>query len=154
MALALPIYRSCARQATLWCRSCGSSAGPRLHGLCRRCYTRDWRNRSAFAGLRPRVIARDGWACQVCGRRGAGKRLHVHHRRPGLSREHLLITLCAGCHARIHHTRCWRALPGLPAAALWREQHPGAPEQLALDFEGKSELVDPRAWLGEEQRAG
>ena len=89
------------------------------------------RNRSAIAGLRPRVLARDHHCCRVCGRQA--ERLHVHHRRPGVSRETLLITLCPACHARIH-TRCWRRKPQLLGVELWREQHPGAHEQLALDF--------------------
>lgn len=146
MALALPIYMS--RQRALWCRLCGAEARLIL-GLCPRCYATDRRNRSAFGGLRLRILERDGRVCQVCGRPGAGKRLHVHHRRPGVSRERLLITLCPGCHARIHHTRCWRRMPGSPAAALWREQHPGAPEQLVLDFAARSDFRPMPAFLWE-----
>lgn len=48
--------------------------------LCLACYSRE-RNRSAFAGLRQRVRARDHHCCRVCGRQA--ERLHVHHRRPG-----------------------------------------------------------------------
>ena len=46
-----------------------------------------------------------------------------------------LVTLCAGCHARVHRTRIlehW--LPEIPVA-LWREWHPDAVEQLQLPVE-------------------
>jgi len=103
--------------------------------FCLRCYARECRNRAYFAGLRPRVLARDVNTCQVCGREEEGKCLSVHHRRCGVSKVQLLITLCPACHAVIHRTQLWRAHAGPLAAVLWREQHPGAAEQLALPFD-------------------
>jgi 5-methylcytosine-specific restriction endonuclease McrA len=53
--------------------------------------------------LKKRVLKRDGWKCQCC---GSAKNLYVHHL---VSRSHLgsdvlgnLMTLCAGCHRRLH----------------------------------------------------
>jgi 5-methylcytosine-specific restriction endonuclease McrA len=81
------------------------------------------------------VIARDHGVCRVCGRPGSGKRIHVHHRRLGVTQERFLITLCPGHHALVHRLKVVdRLLPAL-VLELWREQHPEASEQLALDFE-------------------
>ena len=59
--------------------------------------------RDEYDKLRDRVLNRDGWRCQCCGSR---KDLHVHHlvRRSELGSDALenLITLCAGCHRRVH----------------------------------------------------
>ena len=73
-----PLYMS--RQALLWCLRCGRE-GKLKKGLCIACYSREIRNQRYFAGLRPRVIARDRSACRVCGRSGSENRIHVHHRR-------------------------------------------------------------------------
>lgn len=150
--MALPLYI----QRSLWCPGCG--AQERLTaGLCPRCYAREQHNQRNFAGLRPRVLARDGRACQVCGRLGTGKRsLHVHHRQPGLSRERLLITLCPGHHAIIHHLLLVRRLLPARLLELWREQHPGAPEQLPLNFDLSlsSETGETRCCFREEQPVG
>ena len=127
------------RQTALWCRVCGAEA-KLIAGYCSRCYAQRRRDRVYFGGLRAQVLARDNYHCQACGRRGEGKRsLAVHHRRPGISRERWLVTLCLGCHARVHRLLFWRRRfsKSLPLALLlWREQHPGAPEQLLLDFTG------------------
>lgn len=129
---AYPLYMS-RRQALLWCRRCGRE-GRLKKGLCLACYAREIRNQRYFAGLRLRVLARDRSACRVCGRPGVGKRIHVHHRQPGVTQERFLITLCPGHHAMIHRLEVVdRVLPAL-LLELWREQHPGAWEQLALDF--------------------
>lgn len=129
------------RQRALWC-PCGSSGdgGRLIRGLCRRCYARHQHDRAYFAGLRHLVLTRDYRSCQVCHRPEGGQRtLVVHHRKPGISRERLLITLCPGCHARVHKTLVWRnPIQNLQyAVQLWREQHPGGVEQLALDFAAK-----------------
>jgi len=57
----------------------------------------------AYRELRNRVLERDGWRCQQCGR---STNLHVHHLR---SRSKLgndtcenLITLCVDCHRAVH----------------------------------------------------
>ena len=46
-----------------------------------------------------------------------------------------LVTLCAGCHARVHRSRILRRwLPEI-LVVLWREWHPDAVEQLQLPIE-------------------
>lgn len=56
-----------------------------------------------YGQLKNRVLNRDGWKCQCCGSR---KDLHVHHlvRRSQLGPDALenLMTLCSGCHRRVH----------------------------------------------------
>lgn len=127
------------RQQALWCRACGVDA-KLVAGYCSSCYAQRRWDRIYFGGLRAQVLARDNYHCQACGRRGEGKRsLAVHHRRPGISRERWLVTLCLGCHARVHRVLVWRPpfSQGLPQAVLlWREQHPGAAEQLLLCLAG------------------
>ncbi len=46
-----------------------------------------------------------------------------------------LVTLCAGCHARVHRLQSLRYW--LPPVILqfWEEQHPEAPRQLQFDLE-------------------
>jgi hypothetical protein len=126
-------------QGVLWCRLCGEQ-GKLVAGYCSRCYSRRHWDKRYFAGLRVQVLARDNHACQVCSKAARGKRsIAVHHRRPGTSTLASLISLCPGCHARLHKTLVWRQdlFRSIPyAVALWRELHPGAPEQLALRFDG------------------
>jgi len=46
----------------------------------------------------------------------------------------LMLSLCPGCHAKIHRTKVvLSAMPPL-LLELWREQHPGGHEQKQLDF--------------------
>jgi 5-methylcytosine-specific restriction endonuclease McrA len=56
-----------------------------------------------YAQLCRRVIERDSWSCQNCGR---GSQLQVHHLRfrSALGDDSLenLITLCDVCHANVH----------------------------------------------------
>jgi hypothetical protein len=58
----------------------------------------------------------------------------VHHRLRGRSELDLMITLCLRHHAMVTRTIVlvdeWPEL----LRALWREQHPGAHEQTAIDF--------------------
>src|ERR1700712_3336555 len=58
----------------------------------------------------------------------------VHHRVPGQSVLHLMISLCPGCHAKVGRTKL--VLSQMPPLLLelWREQHPLGHEQTALDF--------------------
>ena len=60
----------------------------------------------------------------------------VHHREPGKSLLHLMIALCAGCHAKVHRTKV--VLTEFPPLllVLWREQHPEGHEQTYIDFKG------------------
>ena len=77
------------------------------------------------------MLRRDGFACRVCGHR---RQVLPHHRVPGVSKLELMITLCSGCHAKVHRTRAvLTVLPPL-LLELWREQHPGGLEQTAIDF--------------------
>jgi len=67
--------------------------------------------------------------------RGRRKRsIVVHHRVPGKSVLHLMISLCPGCHAKVGRTKV--VLSQMPPLLLelWREQHPLGHEQTALDF--------------------
>jgi hypothetical protein len=77
------------------------------------------------------VLERDGYQCRGC---GEADRIAVHHRRPGLDAAEDLITLCAGCHARVHKLvsiRVW--LPDV-LLVLWAEQHAGRPLQHQFAF--------------------
>jgi len=57
-----------------------------------------------YENLRQQVLRRDGWRCQSC---GTMSNLEVHHQqfrsRSGEDSDENLITLCASCHANIHH---------------------------------------------------
>ena len=113
------------RQRPLFC-PCGRDL-PFLAGLCRSCYRAAAHSRQYFAGLRGEILDRDGHQCQACGSAG---RLHVHHRKPGVNDRDLLITVCAGCHARLHRLAALRVwIPEL-LVVLWIEQHPDIPVQL------------------------
>ncbi len=140
-------------QGTLWCRICGEQS-KLIAGYCSRCYSRRHWDKRYFAGLRVQVLARDNHSCQLCSKAARGKRsIAVHHRRPGTSTLASLISLCPGCHARLHKTLAWRQdlFRSIPyAVALWRELHPGAPEQLALAFDGSG--FQP-AWVAAQPQA-
>jgi 5-methylcytosine-specific restriction endonuclease McrA len=60
-------------------------------------------SREGYRMLVQKVLKRDGWRCQACGRR---QHLQVHHlqfrSQSGGDEEQNLITLCAECHARFH----------------------------------------------------
>jgi hypothetical protein len=114
-----------------FCCPCGRTDILAL-GLCGTCYTLRRQDQEYFGGLREEVLRRDGYRCRVCDSLKPG----VHHRVPGVSRLHLMIALCAGCHAKVHRTRSM--FPTVDTSPLllilWREQHPGGHEQTALDF--------------------
>jgi len=115
------------KQAAWWCRACGNPALV-ARGVCRACYDRRRRSRLFFGGFREQVLGRDR-CCRVC---LADRQLLVHHRRPGKEKPAWQITLCRGCHARLHRRG---QLPGVYNALffrLWREQHPRSPAQLCL----------------------
>jgi len=58
-----------------------------------------------------------------------------------------LVTLCAGCHARVHRTRILsRWLPEV-LVVLWREWHPDAAEQLQLPMEMSAGALAAGRWL-------
>ena len=58
-----------------------------------------------YVALHKEVLRRDRWKCQMCGSMFS---LEVHHiqfrSRSGEDREENLITVCATCHAAIHHS--------------------------------------------------
>jgi len=113
-------------------------------GMCAICYTLKRQDEEHFGALRETVLERDGYRCRVCDASGRDKRsITVHHRVPGRSVLHLMISLCPGCHAKVHRTRTvLRHMPPL-LLELWREQHPKGHEQTALDFHATS--GEPRA---------
>jgi hypothetical protein len=112
---------------------CGCGRRPvelREPGCCRLCYSRRYRSLRFFGGLREVVLKRDRFRCRAC---GASARLVVHHR-SGDNQKRRLITLCIGCHTRVH--RYWGLRSWVPEVLLklWRERHPREPVQLQLPF--------------------
>ena len=63
----------------------------------------------SYGELHHRILKRDGWRCQACGRM---RNLQVHHLQfrshSGSDSELNLITYCADCHMRAH--RCSRPM--------------------------------------------
>ena len=107
-------------QRALHCR-CGREKILAL-GLCATCYTLKRQDDEYFGGLREQVLERDGYCCRVCGASGRRKRsIVVHHRVPGKSVLHLMISLCPGCHAKVGRTKV--VLSQMPPLLLelWRE---------------------------------
>jgi hypothetical protein len=105
------------------------------------CYRRRRYSARFFGGNRDSALERDGRACRGC---NARRYLNVRHRHPG---EHTqLVTLCAGCHARVHRSRILRRwLPEI-LVVLWREWHPDAVEQLRLPIEMSAAPPSGAGW--------
>jgi hypothetical protein len=105
------------------------------------CYRHRRYSERFFGGNRDSALEHDGRACRACQSRHY---LNVHHRRSG---DHTrLVTLCAGCHARVHRTRILsRWLPEI-LLTLWREWHPDALEQLQLPFEMSAGVLAGGEW--------
>lgn len=62
-----------------------------------------------------------------------------------LIRNPLIISLCPACHAKIHRTRVVvRLMPAL-LLDLWRELHPKAHEETALNFSPARPSAKPAA---------
>jgi hypothetical protein len=96
---------------------------------CRLSYGRRYRSLRFFGGLREVVLKRDRFRCRAC---GASARLVVHHR-SGDNQKRRLITLCVGCHTRVHRYRALRSW--VPEVLVnWKERHPSEPVQLQLPF--------------------
>jgi 5-methylcytosine-specific restriction endonuclease McrA len=61
----------------------------------------------SYHKLHRQILERDAWRCQAC---GSMKNLQVHHQQlrshSGTDEEQNLITLCAECHAQVHHGVC------------------------------------------------
>lgn len=116
-------------QLVLLC-ACGA-AGTRARGMCSSCYFAWRHDQQFFDGLRQEALLRDARRCTVC---GSAAGIVVHHRRAGINRQRLLVTLCRGCHVRVHHLK--RAYFGmsLQLQTLWQEQHPRQAKQLELQL--------------------
>jgi 5-methylcytosine-specific restriction endonuclease McrA len=111
-------------------------------GLCATCYTLKRQDDEYFGGLREAVLERDGYRCRVCDASGSDRRsIIVHHRRPGKSVLHLMISLCPACHAKVHRTKA--VLSRMPPLLLklWHELHPKGHEQTMLDYTVKAPQV-------------
>jgi 5-methylcytosine-specific restriction endonuclease McrA len=120
-------------QRAMYCR-CGNQK-ILANGLCSTCYTLKRQDEEYFGRLREAVLRRDGYCCRVCGASGRRKRsIVVHHRVPGKSLLHLMISLCPSCHAKVGRTQL--VLSEMPPLLLelWREQHPEGHEQTTLNF--------------------
>jgi 5-methylcytosine-specific restriction endonuclease McrA len=56
-----------------------------------------------YRELKMKILERDGWKCQRCGR---GDQLQIHHQvrrsQSGADCEENLIVLCSGCHGSHH----------------------------------------------------
>jgi hypothetical protein len=109
-------------------------------GFCPVCARRQRLSREHFDGRREAVLIRDNRQCRVCGAFDP-EELLVHHRRPGVDADALLITLCRPCHVRVHHIRrpplVWFENQRL-LLQLWEEINRGLPLQrpLALQAHG------------------
>jgi hypothetical protein len=122
--------RSLGFQRSFFC-ACGRPLETRL-SLCRSCAWEVSYSRRHFGGHRTAVLERDERRCQSC---GAGQLLPVHHRRPGIHEREWLVTLCAGCHARVHRVQSLRFWLPRVVLQLWEEQHPHAPRQWQFELE-------------------
>ena len=136
-------------QRAMHCR-CGN---PKIlaHGLCSICHTLKRQDEEYFGGLREAVLERDGYRCRVCDASGRDKRsIIVHHRVPGKSVLRLMISLCPGCHAKVHRTIA--VLTEMPPLLLelWREQHPQGHEQTILDFKSEKPAASPVPLLAQD----
>jgi hypothetical protein len=109
---------------------CGKSVELKTLGRCRACYDQRHHSLRFFGGMRERVLARDRYRCRGCGGRS---RLVVHHRDRSNQPE-WLVTLCIGCHTRIHRSSGWRHWLSGTLLRLWRELHRHDPMQFELAF--------------------
>ncbi len=119
------------RQRVMHC-PCGNAKILALD-LCSTCYTLKRQDEEHFGGLREAVLERDGNRCRVCDASGRDKRsIIVHHRRPGKSVLNLMLSLCPGCHAKVHRTKAvLSAMPPL-LLELWRGSTLKATNRLSL----------------------
>jgi hypothetical protein len=108
---------------------CSCGIGPvEKAGMCLPCYRQRWHSLRRFGGHREEVLARDGHRCRVC----VGDADLVVHHRALVQDIDWMITLCAGCHARVHRSLVLTHWVPELLLALWVEAHPDRPEQLQL----------------------
>ncbi|MEM3484782.1 MAG: HNH endonuclease, partial [Candidatus Methanomethyliaceae archaeon] len=79
-----------------------------------------WRETFVWGMVRERIMKRDNYTCQMCGRSlhdirtNAMSRLTVHHIRPWhISKDYSdsnLITVCPKCHSRLHSENNWKLI--------------------------------------------
>ncbi len=91
------------RQQVMHC-PCGNVKVLAL-GLCTTCYTLRRQEEEYFGGLREVVLQHDGYRCRVCDASGRDKcSITLHPRVPGKSLLRFMLSLCPGCHAKVHRT--------------------------------------------------
>ena len=144
-------------QSAMHCR-CGN-AEIIAFGLCWTCYSLKRKDDAYFGGLREKVLQRDGYRCRVCSelpevdRLCAGLSPSVHHRRPGVSKLDLMITLCAAHHAQVERLQVAAKPMSSLLLTLWRERHPLGHEQTLLQFGTHLVLPEPVALFSSEEDA-
>lgn len=116
-------------QTALWC-GCGRDRIA-SNGKCETCNRRARLSREKFGGHREEVLERDQYRCACC---GAIEDLLVHHRRRRWNGKRFMITLRRACHTRVHRTKYPSFAFPDQLRELWREAHPGQPEQLCLQL--------------------
>jgi hypothetical protein len=126
-------------QLDLFCRCGRRSVELKGRSCCRLCYGRRYRSLRFFGGLREVILKRDRFRCRAS---SASARLVVHHR-SGVNQRRRLITLCIGCHTRVHRYRALRSWVPEVLLKLWRERHPREPVQLQLPFGIKHQVNCP-----------
>ena len=126
-------------QLDLFCGCGRRSVELRRRVAAELCYGRRYRSLRFFGGLRDVILKRDRFRCRAC---SASARLVVHHR-SGVNRRRRLITLCIGCHTRVHRFRALRSWVPEVLLKLWRERHPREPVQLQLPFGIKRQVNRP-----------
>jgi hypothetical protein len=130
-------------QLSFLCSCGGKLIELKTLGCCRTCYDRQYRSLRLFGGLRDRILKRDRFRCRCC---GARSRLVVHHR-DRRNEEELLLTLCIGCHMRVHHSHGMRNWLPKMLLGWWREWHEGEPVQLQLALTNVPSKDVPAAFM-------
>jgi hypothetical protein len=104
------------------------------------------RMKNILAGCVRRSWNAPATEARICDASGRDKRsIIVHHRVAGKSGLNLMISLCPGCHSKVHRTKMIISKKPVPPLllALWREQHPNGQEQSFLDFKPDGETYEP-----------
>jgi hypothetical protein len=121
-------------QLDLFCRCGRRSVELGRQGCCRLCYGRRYRSSRFFGGLREMILKRDRFRCRAC---SASTGLVVHHHN-GVNQMCRLITLCIGCHTRVHRFRTLQSWVPVILLKLWSERHPR--ERFSFNFRLESKV--------------